>query len=274
MGLVNVGERVVVGGDAIVVIAGPCVIEDRDVVLRTAEVLANIGAELDVPLIFKSSFDKANRTDVASFRGPGMEEGLRVLEEVRNTFGMPVSTDIHLPEQAAPCAAVVDLLQIPAFLCRQTDLLVAAGETGKPVNVKKGQFLSPTQVMPMVEKVRSTGNDDVMVTERGSCFGYGMLVNDFASVPLLRKADCPLVFDVTHSVQTPGSGGRFTGGRRDAIPVLARCAAAVPFDALFFEVHPDPEDAMSDGSVMVRLDGFKSLLEQVLDVFNAARWYG
>lgn len=261
---VKVGGIEVGWGLPVVVIAGPCVIEDRDTAVEIADVLAGISSDLKFPLIFKASFDKANRSSVDSYRGPGREEGLAVLGAVKAETGLPVTTDIHSVEDAIACAATVDLIQVPAFLCRQTDILAAAGATGLPVNIKKGQFIAPGQVSNIIEKVG--GEAGVMITERGTTFGYGMLVNDFAAVPELRRAGCPLVFDVTHSVQTPGSEGTFTGGRPEAVPVLARCAAAAGYDVLFFEVHCEPDAAPCDSSSMISPDDFRRLMIEVLEI--------
>ncbi len=271
---IKVGKVAIGKNCPIAVIAGPCVIENRDVVFETAEGLAGISSDLGIPVIFKASYDKANRTSADSYRGPGRDEGLAVLAEARKKFDLPVTTDIHSIEDAEHCPGSIDLIQVPAFLCRQTDILVAAGKTGLPVNVKKGQFLAPNQVKGIVDKITSTGNSDVMITERGSCFGYGGLVNDFGAVTDLRKLGCPLVFDVTHSAQTPGSEDTFTGGRIEAVPILARCAAAAGFDVLFFEVHPNPSKAMSDAQNTVPLDEFADLLKEVLPFAALARKQG
>ena len=266
IGKVSIGKNC-----PLAVIAGPCVIENKDIVFKTAEGLSGISSDLGVPVIFKASYDKANRTSADSYRGPGRDEGLAVLVEARKKFDLPVTTDIHSIEDAEHCSGSIDLIQVPAFLCRQTDILVAAGKTGLPVNVKKGQFLAPNQVKGVVDKVTGTGNPDVMITERGSCFGYGSLINDFGAVTDLRKLGCPLVFDVTHSAQTPGSEGTRTGGRIEAVPVLARCAAAAGFDVLFFEVHPDPSKAKSDAQNTVPLNEFADLLKEVLPFAALAR---
>lgn len=268
---IRVGDITIGGGQPLVIIAGPCVMEDAETVLKTAECLADLSSRLEFPLIFKASFDKANRTSADSYRGPGREKGFALLGDVRKSFNLPVTTDIHSVEDAGYCADSIDLVQVPAFLCRQTDILIAAGKTGLPVNVKKGQFLAPHQVKGIVNKVRSSGNQNVMITERGSCFGHGNLVNDFASVPELKQLGCPLVFDATHSVQTPGSEGTSTGGRIEAVPTLARCAAAAGFDVLFFEVHPDPSKALSDAQSMVRLADFEKILEDILPFASLAR---
>lgn len=263
---VAVGSKILGDGE-LFLIAGPCVLEDRDLVLSTAESLAAFARARDLPFIFKSSFDKANRTSGGSFRGPGMDEGLDLLGEVRAELGVPVITDVHLPDQCATVAEVADMLQIPAFLCRQTDLLVAASETGKPVNVKKGQFLSPWDMKHAAQKCGEAGASGVLVTERGSSFGYGRLVVDMAGLAHMRATGCPVVFDATHSVQLPGGLGGRTGGDRELVPHLARAAVATGWvDGLFFEVHPDPDQAPSDGPNMVRLDRFADILDSILAV--------
>jgi 2-dehydro-3-deoxyphosphooctonate aldolase (KDO 8-P synthase) len=260
----DVGDVRIGGGSPLVVIAGPCVIEEGHKALGVAAALCGICAELGVSLIFKSSFDKANRTSLDGFRGPGLEAGLATLARIRDTLGVPVTTDVHLPSQAARVAEVVDLLQVPAFLCRQTDLLVACAKTGRPVNVKKGQFLAPGQVGPMVSKVLRSGAAGVMVTERGACFGHGDLVVDMRVLPTIRGLGVPVCFDATHSVQRPGGGGDHTTGNREMVPVLARAAAAVGIDALFLEVHDQPDEAPSDGANMIALANLKPLLAQVI----------
>jgi 2-dehydro-3-deoxyphosphooctonate aldolase (KDO 8-P synthase) len=259
------------GGEPLLLIAGPCVIESRELAMNAAERIGGLVARLGMPWIYKSSYDKANRTSVDSFRGPGPQEGLAILAEVRKEFGVPVLTDIHAPGQAQAAAEVADVIQIPAFLCRQTDLLTAAGKTGKAVNVKKGQFLSPWEVPNIVEKVRSAGGRRVMVTERGSSFGYNHLVVDMKSIPLIRGAGVPAVFDATHSVQLPGGEGHRSGGLRDFIPTLARAAVAAGADALFLEVHPDPDAALCDGPNMWPIDRLEELLLQLLKLADAAR---
>jgi len=229
-------------------IAGPCVIESARAALSLAEVLADLAAKLGAPLIFKASYDKANRTSLDSFRGPGLEKGLEVLAAVKERTGLPVLTDIHSPEEARRAAEVVDVLQIPAFLCRQTELIVAAAATGRPLNIKKGQFLAPGDMAYAIGKARAAGKGDVMVTERGTSFGYNRLVVDFGSLPVMRSFGVPVVFDATHSVQMPGAAGGSSGGNRPMVPVLARAAAAAGCDALFFEVHRQPARAKSDGA--------------------------
>lgn len=270
MRTVKIGSVTVGKGYPVVVIAGPCVLESQAVVWQTAERLAELAAEMDFPLIFKASYDKANRTSIDSFRGPGREQGLEMLREVKQCFELPITTDIHSVEDAKLAAEVVNMIQVPALLCRQTDLLVAAGKTGIPVNVKKGQFIAPQQARNIVEKVVSTGNTSVMLTERGTFFGYDRLVNDFSAYPILSQIGCPLVFDVTHSVQTPGTGSS-TGGRIGSVPILARCAAAAGYDVLFFEVHPDPAHALCDSESTVPLADLRKILEDVLPVAAASR---
>jgi len=258
---IDVGGLRIGGGDPpFTLLAGPCVIEDRDLVLETARSIAAICRELGIPYIFKASFDKANRSAMTSFRGPGLAAGLAVLAEVRESVGVPIVTDVHLPEQAAPVAEVADLLQIPAFLCRQTDLLAAAAATGKPLNVKKGQFLAPWDMSNVVDKLRELGAAGIMLTERGASFGYNTLVSDLRSLPTMRGMGVPVCFDATHSVQQPGGLGAKSGGDRRFAPVLARAAVAVGVDALFMEVHPDPDSALSDGPNMIPLAELRGLL--------------
>jgi 2-dehydro-3-deoxyphosphooctonate aldolase (KDO 8-P synthase) len=242
--------------------------EPNDLTLRIARRLVEIGAALGVPVIFKASFDKANRTSKASFRGPGLDEGLRVFERVKAETGLPVTTDVHESHQAAPIAEVVDLLQIPAFLARQTDLLEASAATGRPVNVKKGQFMAPWDMGNVVAKVLGQEGAGVLLTERGTTFGYGRLVNDFRAIPLMQATGAPVVFDATHSVQLPstGAGGTVTAGEREMIPYLARAAVAAGCDALFLEVHPRPEEALSDGPNALRLDDLERLLRVCLRI--------
>jgi 2-dehydro-3-deoxyphosphooctonate aldolase (KDO 8-P synthase) len=245
-------------------IAGPCVLESRDHAIEVATYLKDIATRLDVTLIFKTSFDKANRTSAKGARGVGMRDALPILAEIRETLDMPVLTDVHLPEQCAPVAQVVDVLQIPAFLCRQTDLLMAAAKTQCVVNVKKGQFLAPWDMVNVVDKVRTYGNDNVMVTERGASFGYNTLVSDMRALPVLAQTGAPVVFDATHSVQQPGGQGGSTGGQREFVPVLARAAVAVGVAAIFMETHPDPDHAPSDGPNMVPLAEFEALAGELM----------
>jgi len=267
---VTVGA-VVLGGPRIVLIAGPCVIESAEHCLRHAERLAALSRASGTPIVFKSSFDKANRTSEKSFRGPGMEDGLRVLERVKRETGLAVLTDIHEPAQAAPVAEVADVLQIPALLSRQTDLIAAAARTGAAVNLKKGQFLAPWDMRAAVAKAESYGNRRLLVTERGFSFGYNNLVSDFRSLVIMRAFGYPVVFDATHSAQLPGAGGERSGGQREFVAPLARAAAAVGIDALFMEVHEDPDRALSDGPNSYPLDLLPALLEDVARIDAAAR---
>jgi 2-dehydro-3-deoxyphosphooctonate aldolase (KDO 8-P synthase) len=262
---------VVFGGPQIVLIAGPCVIESPGACLRHAERLATISRESGVPIVFKSSFDKANRTSHNSFRGPGLEEGLRVLERVKGETGLPILTDIHEPAQAAPAAEVVDVLQIPALLSRQTDLVRAAAMTGVAVNLKKGQFLAPWDMRAVVAKAESFGSRRLLVTERGFSFGYNNLVTDLRALVIMRGFGYPVVFDATHSVQLPGAGGERSGGQREFVAPLVRAAVAAGVDALFMEVHEDPDRALSDGPNSYPLDLLPALLEDVKHLDAIAR---
>lgn len=250
---VRIGKVVCGPGQPLVWIAGPCVIETRELTLAIADELAALADRLRLPLIFKASFDKANRSSGKSFRGPGLESGLRTLDEVKRRTGLPVTTDIHECHQAEPAAQVCDLLQIPAFLARQTDLLLAAGRTGRAVNVKKGQFMAPWDMRNVVSKLAEVENPNLLLTERGSTFGYGQLVNDMRAIPLMQELGCPVIFDATHSVQKPGGLGDRTGGERRMIPYLARAAVACGCDGVFLETHPRPDEALSDGPNMVPL---------------------
>jgi 2-dehydro-3-deoxyphosphooctonate aldolase (KDO 8-P synthase) len=261
-----------IGGDnPFFLIAGPCAIETRDHALRTAERLKGICDRVGVPLIYKSSFDKANRSSTGSYRGPGMDEGLGILRSVRDEIGVPVLTDVHTPDQARPVAEAVDVLQTPAFLCRQTDFIQAVAATGKPVNIKKGQFLAPWDMANVVDKAREMGNDDIMVCERGVSFGYNNLVSDMRSLPVMRETGAPVVFDATHSVQLPGGAGGASGGQREFVPTLASAAAGAGVDGLFMESHEDPDNAPSDGPNMWPLDRMEALLTRLLAIHNAAR---
>ncbi len=268
---IELTREIAVGGDApLLFIAGPDMIESEAHALKMARALAEIARSLDIPLIFKASFDKANRTSIDSHRGPGIEEGLRTLARVSEATGLPVTTDFHLPDQAAPVAEVVDLLQVPAFLSRQTDMLTAAAATGRPINVKKGQFLAPWDVEPLVEKLRRSGNERVIITERGTSFGYNNLVVDFRSPARIRSLGVPVCFDATHSVQLPGGRGTSSGGERAFIADLARAAVAVGVDALFFEVHDDPDRALCDGPNQWPLAEFPALVESLLRLSQSA----
>ena len=263
-------HHVAVGGVAIgndlplVLIAGPCAMESRAHALEMSQALKEMTAKLGIGLIYKTSFDKANRTSIGGARGLGMAEALPVFAEVRETIGCPVLTDIHDANQCKPVAEAVDVLQIPAFLCRQTDLLLAAGETGRPINVKKGQFLAPWDMANVVAKVKSTGNSDVMVCERGASFGYNTLVSDMRGLPVLAATGCPVVFDATHSVQQPGGQGTVSGGQREFAPVLARAAVAVGVAAVFIETHRTPDSAPSDGPNMIPLDRLEGIVETLM----------
>jgi 2-dehydro-3-deoxyphosphooctonate aldolase (KDO 8-P synthase) len=268
---VRIGPTQIGQGRPLALIAGPCVIEPGGMTLRIAARLAAICGERGIPLIFKASFDKANRTSGASFRGLGLEEGLRTFECVKAETGLPVTTDIHESIQARPVAEVVDLLQIPAFLARQTDLLEAAAGTGRPVNVKKGQFMAPWDMSQVVVKLLAAGAEGVLLTERGTTFGYGRLINDFRAIPQMQATGAPVVFDATHSVQLPGGGpgGTASSGQREMIPTLAKAAVAAGCDALFLEVHPDPDRALSDGPNSLRLDDLPDLLDVCLRIRRA-----
>jgi len=252
-------------------IAGPCVIESEAHATAMAERLAAICRELGVPLIFKASYDKANRTSLSSYRGPGLKEGLRILGAIAKRTGLPILTDIHDVSHVQPAAEVCDVLQIPAFLCRQTDLLVAAGKTGRAVNIKKGQFVSPWEMSNAAEKVASTGNRKIILTERGASFGYQNLVVDMRSLPILRKFGYPVVFDATHSVQLPGGEGKSSGGQPEFIEPLARASAAVGADGIFIEVHDEPSKALSDGSNALRLDEFGPLVKRLTKISSLVR---
>jgi 2-dehydro-3-deoxyphosphooctonate aldolase (KDO 8-P synthase) len=269
---IRIADGVEAGAGApLLLIAGPDSIESEAHALRMAGALREIARSRGVPLIYKSSFDKANRTSAGSFRGPGLSEGLRILALVKEATGLPVTTDFHTPDQAAVLAPVVDLLQVPAMLSRQTDMLVAAAATGRAVNVKKGQFLAPWDVAGIIEKVHGAGGDKVMLTERGSTFGYNNLVVDFRAIPRMRALGVPVCFDATHSVQLPGGQGHASGGEREFIAPLARAAVAVGVDALFFEVHDDPANALCDGPSQIPLDAFADVLDGILAIDAAAR---
>jgi 2-dehydro-3-deoxyphosphooctonate aldolase (KDO 8-P synthase) len=250
----------------LLVIAGPCVIENAELTLQIAARLAEIAQRHKLQLVFKASFDKANRTSIESYRGPGLERGLEILAEVSRQTGLPVTTDIHEPDQAKPAAEVCEILQIPAFLCRQTDLLTAAARTGRAVNVKKAQFLAPSDMRHVVAKLESSGCSRILLCERGSFFGYGRLVNDMRAIPLMQSLGTPVIFDATHSVQEPGGLGGKTGGDRSMVGPLAGAAVAMGVDGLFFETHPDPDQSPSDGPNMVPLDEFETLVTRLLAI--------
>jgi 2-dehydro-3-deoxyphosphooctonate aldolase (KDO 8-P synthase) len=243
------------------IIAGPCVIESEDIVFGTAERLKDICNKISLPLLFKSSYDKANRTSLSSYRGPGLETGLRILSDLRSKFDLPVISDVHSIEEVKPASEVLDVLQIPAFLCRQTDLILAASNTGKPVNIKKGQFLAPWDIKNIIDKFTSTGNQNIFITERGAFFGYNNLVVDFRGFPIMRSYGYPVIFDITHSLQLPGGMGKSSGGQREFAEPLAKAAVAVGVDGLFMEVHPEPDEALCDGPNMIKLDEVDTLLK-------------
>lgn len=250
-------------------IAGPCVIESEDMVMQVAKEIKEITDELGIEYYFKASFDKANRTSIYSYRGPGLEEGLKILQKVKDMYGLKIVTDIHEPYQAEPVSKVVDILQIPAFLCRQTDLLVAAAKTGKQINVKKAQFLAPWDMKNVVNKIEEGGNKNIILTERGTTFGYNTLVVDMTSIIEMKKFGYPVIFDATHSVQKPGGNGNATGGNREYVEYLAKAALAVGADGLFMEVHPDPDNAKSDGPNMVPLKKLRTILEKLIMVYES-----
>jgi 2-dehydro-3-deoxyphosphooctonate aldolase (KDO 8-P synthase) len=268
---IPIGAFRIGAGEPLVLIAGPCVIESEAHAMKTAERLTKIAAKAKVPLVFKASYDKANRSSMSSFRGPGLAGGLEILRKIKARFRVPVLTDIHEPDQAFAAAEVCDVLQVPAFLSRQTDLLAAAGKTGRVVNLKKGQFLSPWEMVNAVAKVKSTGNNKVILTERGVSFGYNNLVVDMRSFPILAKTGCPVIFDVTHSVQLPGGQGHASGGQPEFIEPLARAGTAVGVDGIFLEVHERPERALSDGSNALRLDRLPELLAKLTPIAKLVR---
>lgn len=260
-----------IGGDKLTILAGPCAIESQAILDETAEGLKEITKELDINFVFKSSFDKANRSSITSFRGPGMEKGLEMLQNVKDKYDVPIVTDIHTPDQAEPVSKVADILQIPAFLCRQTDLLVAAAKTGKIVNIKKGQFLAPEQMGPLIKKVEDSGNSNILLTDRGTSFGYNNLVVDFRGIPIMHSLGYPVVFDATHSVQLPGANGVCSGGDRRFVPVLAKAAMAAGAKVLFFEIHPNPDKALCDGPNMVALKDAKDLFAVCKKIFEVVQ---
>jgi 2-dehydro-3-deoxyphosphooctonate aldolase (KDO 8-P synthase) len=267
---VDLGPFKIGGAQRHVLIAGPCVLESEKLALETAQRIAEIARSLGMPYVFKSSYDKANRTSITSFRGPGIQAGVALLRKVKEQVKVPVLTDVHSVEEAGLAAEGADILQIPAFLCRQTDLLVAAAKTGRVVNVKKGQFLSPWEMSNVVKKLEESGTRRIILTERGSCFGYNNLVVDMRALPIMRSLGYPVVFDATHSVQLPGGGGTQSSGQREFVAPLAGAAAAAGCDGFFMEVHPDPDTALSDGPNMVPLHQLKPLLERLLRICQAA----
>lgn len=260
-----------IGGDKLTILAGPCAIESQEILDETAKGLKAITQELGINFVFKSSFDKANRSSIKSFRGPGIERGLEMLSKVKTKFDLPIVTDIHTPDQAPIAAEVADILQIPAFLCRQTDLLVAAAKTGKIVNIKKGQFLAPEQMESLIKKVEDSGNNNILVTDRGTSFGYNNLVVDFRSIPIMHAFGYPVVFDATHSVQLPGANGICSGGDRRFVPILAKAAIAAGARVLFFEIHPNPNQAKCDGPNMIALKDAKELFATCKKIFEVVK---
>lgn len=262
-------KNIVIGpGRPLAVMCGPCVIESEEHCLRAAETLLSLFESAAIPLIFKSSYDKANRSSYNSFRGPGLDEGLRILERVKNEFGLPVVSDIHSPEEATAAASVCDILQIPAFLCRQTDLVVAAANTGAVVSVKKGQFMAPWDMGNVVNKIRSAGNENIILVDRGTTFGYNNLVSDMRAIPVMQKFGVPVCFDATHSVQLPGGLGNASGGQREFIPVLAKAAVAAGANCLFIEAHPDPARAKSDADSVLPFDELPKLLDKLKQLYE------
>jgi len=268
---VQVGNISIGSQHRIILIAGPCVIEDEAETISLAKDLFSICKEKGIPLIFKSSYDKANRSSINSYRGPGIKQGLAILRQVKEKLGIPVLSDVHCRQEVDQAAKVLDVIQIPAFLCRQTDLLITAGQTGKVINVKKGQFLAPWDVRHVVEKISSTGNQQILITERGTCFGYNQLVSDFRALPIMRNYGYPVIYDATHSVQQPGGLGISSGGQREFVAPLVRAAVAVGCDGIFLEVHREPERALSDGPNMVPIADLPLLLQQVLKIRKAMK---
>lgn len=268
---VSISDVTIGGNSPLALIAGPCVIEDEAATMRAAERLKKITADAGIPLIFKSSYDKANRSSVRSYRGPGITEGLRILRKVRDELSLPILSDVHSPEEIKPAAEVLDCLQIPAFLCRQTDFVTAVARTGRVVNVKKGQFLAPWDMKNVVDKIEEAGNRDILVTERGVSFGYNNLVADMRAIPVMQGFGYPVIFDGTHSVQMPGGQGSCSGGDRRFVPPLTRAAVAAGCDAIFLEVHEDPDNAPCDGPNMLRIDDLLSLLREVKAIHGIVR---
>lgn len=260
-----------IGGDKLTILAGPCVIENQDVLNKTAEELKKIAQKLDINLVFKSSYDKANRSSLNSYRGPGIERGLEMLAKIKKEFDLAIVTDIHKCEEAQIAAQVADIIQIPAFLCRQTDLLVAAAKTGKIINIKKGQFLAPEQMQPLIKKVENSGNSNITLTDRGVTFGYNNLVSDFRAIPIMQEFGYPVIFDATHSVQLPGANVECSGGDRRFVSVLAKAAVATGANGLFFEVHPDPDKALCDGPNMIALKDAEALFRVCKEIFEIVK---
>lgn len=273
MSRLQIRDFILEKGQPLVVMCGPCVIESEDHCLRCAESLKQIYEKQGVRLIFKSSYDKANRTSFHSFRGPGLQEGLRILERVKNEFDLPIVTDVHSPEEATAAGSVCDILQIPAFLCRQTDLIVAAGHTGAVISVKKGQFVAPWDMQNVVDKIRATGNHRIILTDRGTSFGYNNLVSDMRAIPIMQSFKVPVCFDATHSVQLPGGQGTSSGGQREFIPILARAAVAAGVDCLFLEAHPEPSQAKSDAASVLDFSSLPKLLAQLKQLYEVVNAY-
>ncbi len=272
MNSINITNNIKIGNNnRFALLAGPCAIESEEMTMEVASELKEICSHLEIPFIFKSSFDKANRTSVTSPRGVGIEKGLQILQRVKTELNLPIVTDVHESWQCPIVAEIADILQIPAFLCRQTDLLVAAAETGRAINVKKGQFLAPWDMRNVVDKLRSTGNERIMVCERGSSFGYNNLIVDMTGLVEMRQFEVPVVFDATHSVQKPGGQGGITGGNREMVPHLMRAALAVGVDAIFAEVHPDPDKAFSDAANQLRLSDIENILRQAVEIDNIVK---
>ena len=264
---VKINDKVIFGGNKpLVLIAGPCVIESSDGTLKIAEAIKKITSKLHMPFVFKASFDKANRTSINSFRGPGLYEGLKILSRVKSRLGVPILSDVHDVNQVQMAGAILDIIQIPAFLCRQTDLIVAAAKTGKAVNVKKGQFMAPWDISGIIKKMKEGGNNNLLLTERGVCFGYNNLISDFRSLAIMRASGYPVVFDGSHSVQKPGSLGNASGGESQYIPLLSRCAVAAGVDAIFLETHPNPARALSDRANALPLKNLESLLKDLIAI--------
>jgi 2-dehydro-3-deoxyphosphooctonate aldolase (KDO 8-P synthase) len=266
---IKIGEITVGGGSPLLIIAGPCVIEDKETTINIAGYLKELSLKLDVPLIFKASYDKANRTSINSYRGPGIDKGLKILWQIKQEIGLPVLSDIHSINEIEEAAGILDIIQIPAFLSRQTDFILAISRTGKPVNIKKGQFLAPWDIRNVVEKIKSTGNDNILITERGTMHGYNNLVVDFRGIQIMQETGYPVIFDATHSIQLPGGGGDRSGGDRRFAPPLALAAAAAGADGIFMEVHPDPDRALCDGPNSLKLDSLESLIKKLKAVRKA-----
>jgi 2-dehydro-3-deoxyphosphooctonate aldolase (KDO 8-P synthase) len=264
--LIKTGNVVIGQGAPLALISGPCVIEDYETTREIAATIKNMTDKLEIPFVFKASYDKANRTSAASYRGPGADDGLKMLAEIKNEFGIPILSDVHRISEISAAARVLDIIQIPAFLCRQTDVIIAVARTGKVVNIKKGQFLAPWDMANVVEKITSAGNRNILITERGTMFGYNNLVVDFRGFMIMRQTGYPVIFDATHSVQLPGGAGTSSGGQREYAPILARAAVAAGVDGIFMEVHPDPDQALCDGPNSLKLDTIYDLLSQLKSI--------